>query len=165
MIWEPLQPINKLHSTVRLDNQAQIASVSTQFSVRLLKAFAPTLLNNLPFFLSLSPVWQDELDLTEKHREAMFALPAEKKWQIYCSKKKVKDSHLCVSFPLHHISLWTLCWQTGSPGSYLQISISVEQIPSFLFMVPGALLSTAKSIFIWISVLTVDMLYQKDMLI
>uniref|UniRef100_A0A452QRH1 Dishevelled associated activator of morphosis 1 n=1 Tax=Ursus americanus TaxID=9643 RepID=A0A452QRH1_URSAM len=31
----------------------------------------------------------DELDLTDKHREAMFALPAEKKWQIYCSKKKV----------------------------------------------------------------------------
>uniref|UniRef100_A0A8C0UWX9 Dishevelled associated activator of morphosis 1 n=1 Tax=Cyanistes caeruleus TaxID=156563 RepID=A0A8C0UWX9_CYACU len=30
----------------------------------------------------------DELDLTDKHREAMFALPAEKKWQIYCSKKK-----------------------------------------------------------------------------
>uniref|UniRef100_A0A8D0DGX9 Dishevelled associated activator of morphogenesis 1b n=1 Tax=Sander lucioperca TaxID=283035 RepID=A0A8D0DGX9_SANLU len=38
----------------------------------------------------------DELDLSEKHREAMFALPAEKKWQIYCSKKKVKDSH-CAS--------------------------------------------------------------------
>uniref|UniRef100_A0A8C3ALL2 Dishevelled associated activator of morphogenesis 1b n=1 Tax=Cyclopterus lumpus TaxID=8103 RepID=A0A8C3ALL2_CYCLU len=35
----------------------------------------------------------DELDLSEKHREAMFALPAEKKWQIYCSKKKVKDFH------------------------------------------------------------------------
>lgn len=35
---------------------------------------------------------QDELDLTEKHREAMFALPAEKKWQIYCSKKKVGAS-------------------------------------------------------------------------
>lgn len=33
---------------------------------------------------------QDELDLTDKHREAMFALPAEKKWQIYCSKKKVR---------------------------------------------------------------------------
>uniref|UniRef100_A0A8D0PXB7 Formin GTPase-binding domain-containing protein n=3 Tax=Sus scrofa TaxID=9823 RepID=A0A8D0PXB7_PIG len=32
----------------------------------------------------------DELDLTDKHREAMFALPAEKKWQIYCSKKKVR---------------------------------------------------------------------------
>ncbi|OCT68513.1 disheveled-associated activator of morphogenesis 1-A isoform X1 [Xenopus laevis] len=30
----------------------------------------------------------DELDLSEKHREAMFALSAEKKWQIYCSKKK-----------------------------------------------------------------------------
>ncbi|MGH0185884.1 UNVERIFIED_CONTAM: hypothetical protein FKN15_019371 [Acipenser sinensis] len=31
----------------------------------------------------------DELDLSDKHREAMFALPAEKKWQIYCSKKKL----------------------------------------------------------------------------
>ncbi len=36
---------------------------------------------------------QDELDLTEKHREAMFALPAEKKWQIYCSKKMVSNWH------------------------------------------------------------------------
>uniref|UniRef100_A0A8C8JQQ5 Dishevelled associated activator of morphogenesis 2 n=1 Tax=Oncorhynchus tshawytscha TaxID=74940 RepID=A0A8C8JQQ5_ONCTS len=36
----------------------------------------------------------DELDLTDKNREAMFALPAEKKWQIYCSKKKVSsDTH------------------------------------------------------------------------
>lgn len=32
---------------------------------------------------------QDELDLTDKNREAVFALPPEKKWQIYCSKKKV----------------------------------------------------------------------------
>lgn len=43
---------------------------------------------------------QDELDLTDKHREAMFALPAEKKWQIYCSKKKVR-------YPLY-------MWLTGS---------------------------------------------------
>lgn len=35
---------------------------------------------------------QDELDLTDKNREAMFALPDEKKWQIYCSKKKVSWS-------------------------------------------------------------------------
>uniref|UniRef100_A0A3Q3EU87 Formin GTPase-binding domain-containing protein n=1 Tax=Labrus bergylta TaxID=56723 RepID=A0A3Q3EU87_9LABR len=33
----------------------------------------------------------DELDLTEEHRAAMFALPAEKKWQIYCSKKMVRN--------------------------------------------------------------------------
>uniref|UniRef100_A0A7N6C370 Dishevelled associated activator of morphogenesis 1b n=1 Tax=Anabas testudineus TaxID=64144 RepID=A0A7N6C370_ANATE len=46
----------------------------------------------------------DELDLTEKHREAMFALPAEKKWQIYCSKKKVKGSLCIMSL---HISLHT----------------------------------------------------------
>uniref|UniRef100_A0A673XCR8 Dishevelled associated activator of morphosis 1 n=1 Tax=Salmo trutta TaxID=8032 RepID=A0A673XCR8_SALTR len=31
----------------------------------------------------------EELDLSGKHREVMFALPAEKKWQMYCSKKKV----------------------------------------------------------------------------
>ncbi|TRY94074.1 hypothetical protein DNTS_027309 [Danionella cerebrum] len=35
----------------------------------------------------------DELDLTEKHRAAMFALPAEKKWQIYCSKKKEQEEN------------------------------------------------------------------------
>uniref|UniRef100_A0A674ITJ9 Dishevelled associated activator of morphosis 2 n=1 Tax=Terrapene triunguis TaxID=2587831 RepID=A0A674ITJ9_9SAUR len=34
----------------------------------------------------------DELDLTDKNREAMFALPPEKKWQIYCSKKKLATS-------------------------------------------------------------------------
>ncbi|XDV43683.1 hypothetical protein PO909_012121 [Leuciscus waleckii] len=39
----------------------------------------------------------DELDLTDKNREAMFALPDEKKWQIYCSKKKVSPSQ-CKSF-------------------------------------------------------------------
>uniref|UniRef100_A0AAQ5XPK5 Dishevelled associated activator of morphogenesis 2 n=1 Tax=Amphiprion ocellaris TaxID=80972 RepID=A0AAQ5XPK5_AMPOC len=37
----------------------------------------------------------DELDLTDKNREAMFALPDEKKWQIYCSKKKVSWALLC----------------------------------------------------------------------
>ncbi|KAB0392212.1 hypothetical protein E2I00_012631 [Balaenoptera physalus] len=33
----------------------------------------------------------DELDLTDKNREAVFALPPEKKWQIYCSKKKMQS--------------------------------------------------------------------------
>lgn len=42
---------------------------------------------------------QDELDLTDKNREAMFALPDEKKWQIYCSKKKVS---------------WPARWQFGN---------------------------------------------------
>ena len=31
----------------------------------------------------------DELGLDRPHREAMFAMPPEKKWQIYCSKKRV----------------------------------------------------------------------------
>jgi hypothetical protein len=46
---------------------------------------------------------QDELDLTDKNREAVFALPPEKKWQIYCSKKKVPSlpgpSHCILGSP------------------------------------------------------------------
>ena len=42
------------------------------------------------FLTSHSFFLQDELDLDKPHREAMFNLPAEKKWQIYCSKKKVR---------------------------------------------------------------------------
>uniref|UniRef100_A0A8C0IFW9 Dishevelled associated activator of morphogenesis 1 n=1 Tax=Bubo bubo TaxID=30461 RepID=A0A8C0IFW9_BUBBB len=44
----------------------------------------------------------DELDLTDKHREAMFALPAEKKWQIYCSKKK-EENKGATSWPEFYI--------------------------------------------------------------
>uniref|UniRef100_A0A671PHC9 Disheveled-associated activator of morphogenesis 2-like n=1 Tax=Sinocyclocheilus anshuiensis TaxID=1608454 RepID=A0A671PHC9_9TELE len=44
----------------------------------------------------------DELDLTNKNREAMFALPAEKKWQIYCSKKKDRNK-LATSWPDYYI--------------------------------------------------------------
>lgn len=43
--------------------------------------------SNLVWVLS-----QDELDLSEEHRADMFSLPAEKKWLIYCSKKKVRSS-------------------------------------------------------------------------
>ncbi|CAN0407724.1 disheveled-associated activator of morphogenesis 2-like isoform X1 [Lampetra fluviatilis] len=47
----------------------------------------------------------DELDLPEKHREAMFALPAEKKWQIYCSKKQEQDdpNRQATSWPDYYI--------------------------------------------------------------
>uniref|UniRef100_A0A674AJ39 Dishevelled associated activator of morphosis 1 n=1 Tax=Salmo trutta TaxID=8032 RepID=A0A674AJ39_SALTR len=48
----------------------------------------------------------DELDLSGKHREVMFALPAEKKWQMYCSKKKVSlrplDYTLSFESSCHH---------------------------------------------------------------
>ncbi|KAL4641813.1 disheveled-associated activator of morphogenesis 1-like isoform X1 [Arapaima gigas] len=48
----------------------------------------------------------DELDLTDKHREAMFALPAEKKWQIYCSKKKEQEENKgATSWPEYYIDL------------------------------------------------------------
>ncbi|XP_078068359.1 disheveled-associated activator of morphogenesis 2 [Mustelus asterias] len=47
----------------------------------------------------------DELDLTDKNRDAMFALPAEKKWQIYCSKKKEQDdpNKQATSWPDYYI--------------------------------------------------------------
>uniref|UniRef100_A0AAX7SYV5 Dishevelled associated activator of morphogenesis 1b n=1 Tax=Astatotilapia calliptera TaxID=8154 RepID=A0AAX7SYV5_ASTCA len=49
-------------------------------------------------------ICSDELDLTEKHREAMFALPAEKKWQIYCSKKKEQEENKsATSWPEYYI--------------------------------------------------------------
>uniref|UniRef100_A0A2I3NID4 Dishevelled associated activator of morphosis 2 n=1 Tax=Papio anubis TaxID=9555 RepID=A0A2I3NID4_PAPAN len=53
----------------------------------------------------------DELDLTDKNREAMFALPPEKKWQIYCSKKKVPSLTLLATSqgPWHGVALAALC--------------------------------------------------------
>ncbi|XP_061599101.1 disheveled-associated activator of morphogenesis 2 isoform X4 [Cololabis saira] len=47
----------------------------------------------------------DELDLTDKNREAMFALADEKKWQIYCSKKKEQEdpNKLATSWPDYYI--------------------------------------------------------------
>ncbi|XP_069464850.1 disheveled-associated activator of morphogenesis 2 isoform X2 [Ambystoma mexicanum] len=47
----------------------------------------------------------DELDLTDKNRDAMFALPLEKKWQIYCSKKKEQEdpNRLATSWPDYYI--------------------------------------------------------------
>ncbi|KAM3871291.1 disheveled-associated activator of morphogenesis 1-like [Diretmus argenteus] len=46
----------------------------------------------------------DELDLTEDHRAAMFALPAEKKWQIYCSKKmEAEENKGATSWPEFYI--------------------------------------------------------------
>uniref|UniRef100_A0A668SCC2 Uncharacterized protein n=1 Tax=Oreochromis aureus TaxID=47969 RepID=A0A668SCC2_OREAU len=57
----------------------------------------------LTFFFVIF-ILQDELDLTEKHREAMFALPAEKKWQIYCSKKKEQEENKsATSWPEYYI--------------------------------------------------------------
>lgn len=34
---------------------------------------------------------QEELDLTAPNKAAMLELPEEKKWQIYCNKKKVLE--------------------------------------------------------------------------
>ncbi|KAM8780020.1 disheveled-associated activator of morphogenesis 2 isoform 1-T2 [Rhynchonycteris naso] len=47
----------------------------------------------------------DELDLTDKNREAVFALPPEKKWQIYCSKKKEQEdpNKMATSWPDYYI--------------------------------------------------------------
>ncbi|XP_077394267.1 disheveled-associated activator of morphogenesis 1-like isoform X2 [Festucalex cinctus] len=46
----------------------------------------------------------DELDLTEEHRAGMFALPAEKKWKLYWSKKMEADENKgATSWPEYYI--------------------------------------------------------------
>nr|XP_032819533.1 disheveled-associated activator of morphogenesis 1-like [Petromyzon marinus] len=45
----------------------------------------------------------DELDLPEKNRADMFALPDEKKWQLYCSKKEEDPNRSATSWPDYYI--------------------------------------------------------------
>ncbi|XDV42925.1 hypothetical protein PO909_011502 [Leuciscus waleckii] len=91
----------------------------------------------------------DELDLSEKHREAMFGLPAEKKWQIYCSKKKVTRSisnkvsavdthtHTHITYPftstfgLLDAIFWELQWeQEENKGATSWPEFYIDQINS-----------------------------------
>jgi hypothetical protein len=44
------------------------------------------------FDARMSVCLQEELDLTAPNKAAMLSLPSEKKWQIYCSRKKVGAS-------------------------------------------------------------------------
>lgn len=56
---------------------------------------------------------QDELDLTEENRAAMFSLPAEKKWQLYCSKKLVRNydySHFICIGSLYILRCWAVAF-------------------------------------------------------
>lgn len=68
--------------------------------------------------LGLGLCLQDELDLAEEHRANMFALPAEKKWQIYCSKKTVRRKHGGV-----FLSIFTLENYCLTFGSILSLSL------------------------------------------
>ncbi|XP_023932602.1 disheveled-associated activator of morphogenesis 2-like [Lingula anatina] len=45
----------------------------------------------------------DELDLDKAHRDAMFSLPPEKKWQIYCSKSREQEDPNSISWPDYYI--------------------------------------------------------------
>jgi hypothetical protein len=49
----------------------------------------------LMFDACTSVCLQEELDLTAPNKAAMLSLPSEKKWQIYCSRKKVSASGSC----------------------------------------------------------------------
>ncbi|XP_077443156.1 disheveled-associated activator of morphogenesis 1b isoform X1 [Stigmatopora argus] len=81
-----------------------------EITYRLREDFAPQAMEPalpMPGYDELDGIFSelvDELDLTEKHREAMFALPAEKKWQIYCSKKKEQEENKsATSWPEYYI--------------------------------------------------------------
>uniref|UniRef100_A0A8D0A2H8 Dishevelled associated activator of morphogenesis 1b n=1 Tax=Sander lucioperca TaxID=283035 RepID=A0A8D0A2H8_SANLU len=46
----------------------------------------------------------DELDLTNEHRDTMFSLPAEKKWQLYCSiKMEAEENKGATRWPEYYI--------------------------------------------------------------
>ena len=47
------------------------------------------IVTNTPYVLVY--ILQAELDLDKPHRDALFNLTPEKKWQIYCSKKQVSN--------------------------------------------------------------------------
>lgn len=85
---------------------------------------SPVCVLTLHVLCFFSPL-QDELDLTDKHREAMFALPAEKKWQIYCSKKKVRDSLGAEPLPSH--AGWGGDGGKGTPLLGCQVVFGVSQ--------------------------------------
>ncbi|XP_029317093.1 disheveled-associated activator of morphogenesis 1 [Cottoperca gobio] len=58
----------------------------------------------LPELDSIFTELVDELDLTDEHRTAMFALPAEKKWQIYCGKKmEAEENNGATRWPEYYI--------------------------------------------------------------
>lgn len=88
-----------LEPTLPMPPLQELDSMFTELVVRTQPGFVFVFLT--PFFMDPAlfnvscyiSLFQDELDLTEEHRVAMFALPAEKKWQIYCSKKMVRKLH------------------------------------------------------------------------
>lgn len=45
----------------------------------------------------------DELDLPAQHRERMFSLSPEKKWQIYCSKKRDQEDPNSTTWPDYYV--------------------------------------------------------------
>uniref|UniRef100_A0A3Q2XPV9 Dishevelled associated activator of morphogenesis 1b n=1 Tax=Hippocampus comes TaxID=109280 RepID=A0A3Q2XPV9_HIPCM len=84
-------------------------SEQPEITYRLREDFAPQAVEPalpMPGYDELDGIFSelDELDLSEKHREAMFALPADKKWQIYCSKKKEQEANKsATSWPEYYI--------------------------------------------------------------
>uniref|UniRef100_A0A3P8XG39 Dishevelled associated activator of morphogenesis 1b n=1 Tax=Esox lucius TaxID=8010 RepID=A0A3P8XG39_ESOLU len=76
----------------------------------------------------------DELDLSEKHREVMFALPAEKKWQMYLSKKNVKENKGATSWPEFYIDQLNsmAAVSTPLPSSFVTRFIDLDGLTCIL---------------------------------
>ncbi|KAF2978560.1 hypothetical protein EK904_005924 [Melospiza melodia maxima] len=96
--------------------------------------------------------FQDELDLTDKHREAMFALPAEKKWQIYCSKKKDQEENKgATSWPefyidqLNSMAAVSIPVKTPFPGRFVTRFIDLDGLSCILNFLKSMDYETAES--------------------
>lgn len=73
---------------------------------------------------------QEELDLTAPNKAAMMDLPAEKKWQIYCSRKKVSagDPLLFVS-RIEKPSNWSASFSFSSSLQDVENATDLSQNP------------------------------------
>ncbi|XP_078490122.1 disheveled-associated activator of morphogenesis 2 isoform X2 [Ciona intestinalis] len=75
----------------------------------------------------------DELDLPSQNRQAMFDLPPEKQWQIYCSKKKEQEdpNKLATSWPDYYID------RLNSMSTIMVLAYDEEEIEMRLKLVDG----------------------------
>uniref|UniRef100_A0A8C0UTV3 Dishevelled associated activator of morphosis 1 n=1 Tax=Cyanistes caeruleus TaxID=156563 RepID=A0A8C0UTV3_CYACU len=88
----------------------------------------------------------DELDLTDKHREAMFALPAEKKWQIYCSKKKDQEENKgATSWPEFYIDQLNSMAAVSIPPEFVTRFIDLDGLTCILNFLKSMDYETAES--------------------
>jgi len=66
----------------------------------------------------------EELDLPPAQRQQMFALPLEKKWQLYCSRKKEEADPNSAKWPDYYVERITTLTKSGNIRSIISSKAS-----------------------------------------